>query len=281
MRDLWLAIRLVRGAGRRDVTRLAVMAAGIALTVVALLVAHAIPRAMAAGVTREDARTPIAAEHDSPAAARWSSVQQLVGDRLWTQFTVSGVTAATPLPPGLSAYPDVGSTTVSPALAAALATDPALAAQVGPVAAGTITATGLRTPDELVSYRVIPAGGAGGTAIAGFGVAPGELGVNDGGAIVTAEVLVLTAVPAGLFLSVLARLSVASRLRRLRSLRLLGVSRDRSARIFGRELGVVALVGALLGVIGYRALQPTLAGSGAWASCCSPTTSATGWRRPR
>jgi hypothetical protein len=80
--------------------------------------------------------------------------------------------------------------------------------------------------------------------------------------LVAAELSVLIGIPAALFISLCARLSVASRRERLWALSLVGMSPSRSARLFALELGLVALAGVSLGMAVYAATVPILGASG-------------------
>ena len=256
--DTRIAIRLIRGSGGRDFIRLALMAGGCALAVVTFLVALAVPRAIAASAQRAADRLPVLSE-TKWGSLHWSETDQYVSGRNWFQVKLAGGDVHSPLPPGLSVLPSPGHSVVSPALKSLLKGDPDLAVDLGVVDSAVILDQGLTRPDELVSYTRLSRDAATESQelnVVGFGTRVPD----DSGPLgpVGLEVLILVTVPAVIFLSVCARLSVASRLTRLNSLRLLGVSEWRCARIFGRELALVAVVGAFMGFTLYLAALPRL-----------------------
>jgi hypothetical protein len=268
--DLRLARRLIRGAGLQDGVRVVMMAIGIALSVLALMVAVTVPRALGGAADREAARTP--AWGDPRPGAVVLTVETsttAVGPATWTQIRLGGGEPASPIPPGLTRLPAPGHTVVSPALRRLLLTQPQRVTGLGVIEAEPIADSGLTKPDELASYtRVQASAAAGGTPVAGVTPAaePGPVvvgfGSEDGPSgsslPLGLEALLLIAVPALLFLSVCARLSVTSRRARMSSLRLIGVSQERCARIFSSELTIISAVAAGLGLLLYVVLQPWL-----------------------
>ena len=274
--NLRLAARLVRGAGASDLTRLLMMAVGVALSVAALLVAVTVPRALGSGADREASRMPVWGDPSSKTAHfEVATTQTATTQGIWAQIRLSGGDTSSPIPPGLAALPAPGHSKVSPALLRLLADDPRRALALGVVDEGVIADDGLARPDELVSYsRLSPTGSTaapasttappasaagltqatGGESATPSGpgstvVAFGDRSLSGGASSALGlEAMLLVALPALLFLSVCARLSVTSRRARLASLRLIGVSLDRCARIFSGELTLVATLGALAGI---------------------------------
>ncbi|WP_300681529.1 FtsX-like permease family protein [Nocardioides sp.] len=267
MADLGLAYRLLRGAGRREIVRLCAMALGVALAVFAVLIGIAAPRVTAQAHQVEADRTPVYAENDSSTGLHLSSTTATLHNRPWTRVEVSAATAASPLPPGLTAWPQVGQSVASPALRDLARQDPSVASMVGDLAPDTIGAVGLTAPDELVSYTVTaaPAGAhapgrqdAAEPAVIGFGGGS----VTGSGLLPVLEVVLLVISPAALFLLSCLRLSAASRARRSFALTLVGMSPRRAARLYGREMTLIAVLGYALGAGAYVVTQGRLGASG-------------------
>jgi hypothetical protein len=237
------------------------MAAGIAVAFFAVMLSLAIPRSLSASAARIASRTPSAVDQATTTTLTTSA--QRVGDETWTRVDVFGVTDKTPVAPGLVSWPPMGVTVVSPALASRLKTEGELSKQIGNVVSDSrIGPAGLASPDELLSYTRHPTQQNQGEPLVRFGGTPTAVDVSVGLELVPFEVAALVGIPAVLFLSICARLSVTSRQQRLRSLRLLGVPVQGCARIYATELGFVALAGAFTAVIAYLAAEPLLARSG-------------------
>ncbi|MGW5238698.1 hypothetical protein ACWEOW_07180 [Monashia sp. NPDC004114] len=276
------------------------MAVGMALSVAALLVGVAVPRALGAAAHREAARMPVWAH--PPAGTVGLTVESsttVLGGQQWNQVRLDRGDGHSPVPPGLATLPAPGHTVVSPALRDMLGRDHRQLTGLGTIDPTPIGQAGLVSPDELVSYTRVTTGAP---AESGLGAAPGpgparavtpdpqapnpdalnpvspdpgspdadmpdavtsfgpRDGTSDDSSALGLEAMVLVAVPALVFLNVCGRLSVSSRRARLGALRLIGVSQDRCARIFGAELAVVAAIGAAAGVGLNSLAQPWLAG---------------------
>jgi hypothetical protein len=283
MKNLSLAVRLIRGAGSRDIVRTILMTAGIALSVAALLVGLSIPRALSAASAREAARTPVWGDPRAGATAMVvRSSGTAIGDDVWTQVRIEGGDAVSPLPPGLTVLPAEGTSIVSPALARLLADEPSRALPLGVVEAGSrVSSAGLTNPDELLSYtRIRPSAVDGEPADTrpdqvtvgyGAGVSPGTSSQSLG-----LEAVLLISAPALLFLLLCARLSLASRQERLASLRLIGVSRERCAQLFSTELVVVTAVACVAGLLLYAA-SATWLSRGILGIAWFPSDTRVGW----
>lgn len=280
--DVGLSARLIRGAGSSDVVRLVMMAVGIGLSVAALLIAVTVPRALGAASDREASRVPVWGNppaHSAPLKVETS--QTATGNTLWTQFRLRGGGTGSPVPPGLGELPAPGHSVVSAAVRELLRKDPRQGVGLGTIDAAVIDDDGLVRPSELVSYTRLPdaasaapaaspAAGPNGPVAPSPGAAPsggpgtsvtafGDPSMSSGlSAPLGLEAMLLVALPALLFLSVCARLSVTSRRARLSSLRLIGLSLDRCARIFSGELTIVAAAGAVAGVGLYLVGAPWL-----------------------
>ena len=194
---------------------------------------------------------------------------------------------ATPAPPGLSTFPRRGEVYVSPALAELLHKLPAgqLADRFPkPASYGTIDASGLASPDELVAV----VGRAPGDAA--VSKAAGEQNYYDDGLTERALVsgfsgtkasvftgmdqgtvllgVVLLVMPVVVLASAAGRLGAARREQRLAALRLAGATPRQILAMTAVETAGVGAAGALAGALAYTALLPALAelpfGVGAW-----------------
>jgi hypothetical protein len=267
--DLRLARRLIRGAGLQDGVRVVMMAIGIALSVLALMVAVTVPRALGGAADREAARTPAWGDpRPGVVVLTVDTSTTAVGPATWTQVRLGGGEPGSPIPPGLTRLPAPGHTVVSPALHRLLLAQPQRVTGLGVIDPEPIADSGLTRPDELASYTRVQASAVAAVApVAGVtpAAAPGRVVVGFGsressGSSLSLglEALLLVAVPALLFLSVCSRLSVTSRRARMSSLRLIGVSQERCARIFSSELTIISAVAAALGLTVYVVLQSWL-----------------------
>jgi hypothetical protein len=185
---------------------------------------------------------------------------------------VSGAGPGTPRPPGISAWPIPGTSTVSPAFAELLRHDTKLANSIGPVTTNLIGSSGLISPDELMSYTVskTPAqaqahepgqSSANGSQVIGFGRA-GSDSSSSSPLLLILEIVLLVLTPAALFLATVLRLSAVSRTRRSVALSLAGMSPTHAARLYSREMAVVAVAGYAIGASAFAALQGRLGASG-------------------
>ncbi|MCR6688082.1 FtsX-like permease family protein [Cellulomonas sp.] len=265
MRDLGLALRLVRGAGRRDGARFALLVVGTAVATLGLLLGTVVPRVSseAGGVLQaRTVRTEGPGESARTELRVVTSSDELAG-RPWTRVVVSGTGTDSPLPPGLAAWPAPGRSVLSPALAEALSTHPDARLSAPDPVAERIGPAGLTAPDEYVSYTAVPAGRPAlstGRAVS-FG-APGDPVAATPAGLRAVELAVLVIGPASLFLVVLLRAAAAARRPRFRSLQVVGMSPRRCAKVFGWEMGATTGVGATLGVAAYAAMQGGLGRSG-------------------
>jgi len=248
------------------------MALGIGLATYACLVGIAAPRVSSEQSQVEMARTPVLSQYDRAKGLGLSSSQSVVGDKPWTQVEVTGASTSSPLPPGLIRWPAPGTTVVSPALRSLAARDTQLRGQLGRLAADTIGPAGLTSPDELFSYTVVTHAVTGAHAPGTKAAQPGPVVVDFGNSrMVTAstsasfliiEIAVLVLTPAAVFLLTALRLSAVSRSRRAFALGLAGMSPSTSARIYGWEMGAVAVAGYAAGATAYAGSQAALGYSG-------------------
>lgn len=254
-------------------------AAGIALATVAVLVGVLVPRVVAAASDVVAARTPVASVDTSDVGLHVETSSVVVDGRQWTRVVATGAEKDSPRPPGLAAWPAVGRTAVSPALATLVARDADVARMVGPLSPGRVTAAGVAAPDELVSYTVADrptrAAGRDSSPVVRFGSAGGDDGGS--GLLLALEILVLVLLPTGVFLWTALRLTAASRASRSFALGLAGMSPSRIARLAGREMAVVAAGGYLAGAAVYVACQAWLGSSGLLGVTWWPRQGDLGW----
>lgn|GEM_PF-631733 len=263
MVDWRLTLRLMRGAGRGEIIRLIVLAAGIACVVVAVLLGFAAPRVSASAQLVAHARAAVHADPEGTASSSRLHVRVsdlVVDGKRWTRFVVSGVDDSAPLPPGVSAWPVPGKSVVSEAVARLAADDVGARALAPEPVAEHVSAEGLASPDELVSWTVARTD-VGGSAVVAFGI-PGSSTASAPLGLQAAELVLLVLCPAILFLSTLQRAAVTARRPRLRALALAGASPSRCVRLFVREMTVVCVVGASAGALLYAWGQATLGRSG-------------------
>ncbi|MFJ5926861.1 FtsX-like permease family protein [Kitasatospora sp. NPDC092948] len=290
---LLLGVRLVRGYGRSGWARVGLMAGGTGLGVVVLLLAIAVPGMLQHRLARADARTVVCAAADGRPAAGCGLPGQTVSDSWYgkpVQRQLVGAGLAVAPPPGLAALPAPGEVVLSPALRA-LYDEPdnqALRDRLPGRVVGTIADQGLMQPDELLAYVGVPGtpgafvqvpDGYGPQArnVTGPAVVTGAGDVSDSRknaiTLIVGVIAVLT--PVLLFLASCARLSAATRDRRLAALRLLGVTPRQAQVVNAGESAVVASLGALLGLAAFEALVPftegwTVAGYGWFTADLQP-----------
>ncbi|MER5636449.1 FtsX-like permease family protein [Kitasatospora sp. NPDC002227] len=292
---LLLGVRLVRGYGRAGWVRVGLMAGGTAVGVLVLITAVAVPAMLGHRADRTDARTVVCAADGDQQATGCGLLGQTVPDtwhgRAWQRQLVPGDTTATP-PPGLTALPRPGELVLSPALHR-LYDDPAAQAlrdRLPGRFTAEIAPAGLLQPDELLAY-VGTARTPGAPVQHPDGYGPSERGLT-GPAMVTQDgtggtadtrkntitllvgaIAVLT--PVLLFLASCARLSAATRDRRLAALRLLGLTPRQTQVVNAGETAIVSVLGALGGLAAFEALRPmsahwTVAGYGWFAADLQP-----------
>lgn len=155
---------------------------------------------------------------------------------------------------------------VSPRVHDLLREAPAVKALLPGREAGVIRPAGLAHPDELYAYvgtdraRIADEG----RTLKGFGYSYAPFPAVDPSTLTDVRFALATLVllPLGIFLSVCARLSAASRMRRLAALRLLGLSIKGTQRVNAAETVVAALLGAVLGLGEYWLLNQVMSRAG-------------------
>jgi hypothetical protein len=265
---LSLSGSLVLAGGLKAVTRIGVMAAGVAVGVALLLGALGVSHAVEARSNRVYGAT------FSPRRGHWqpgTTVAYQGGTTFrGTYIDVTGLhgSPGSPLPPGLARLPKPGTAVVSPALVKLLGSPGTelLRERFGKVSS-TIGAEGLAGPDELLAYVTLPRD----VPTAGLPILDGQAPVTparSGAWIFFAIALVAFAVPVGLFVIVAIRVSTTSRQQRLAALRLVGASRGQLRVLIALEALLAAGAGLVLGLLLFLAgrqvaLQFSVAGD-AW-----------------
>ncbi|MFF1518837.1 FtsX-like permease family protein [Streptomyces sp. NPDC058305] len=267
MKEFLLGLRLLLGAGRGNRVRFLLMAAGGSLGVCCLALVLTIPAILDAHDGRAAAREPTTSSR-SP-SARSSLVLERSdphGSKAFTRVFVARGTGASAVPPGLRELPRPGEVFVSPRVKALLREEPALKGLLPGREGGVIGAAGLTGPDELYAYVGTTRAQLGGTGrvLTGFGYGYAPIPAVDPSTLTILRFALATIVllPLGVFLSVCARLSAASRTRRLAALRLLGLSVRGTQRVNAAETVIASLLGAVLGLAEYVVLNQVMSRTG-------------------
>ncbi|MEU1510716.1 FtsX-like permease family protein [Streptomyces sp. NPDC005811] len=263
MKELLLGLRLLLGSGRGNRVRFLLMTVGSAIGVCCLAVVLAIPGILSAQDARKASREPDCSNGLGGCASAEGRGMALTrvdpyGTAPLTRIFVALEGEPIDPPPGLHELPSPGEVFVSPRLHEILKSDPGLTRLLPGRESGLISAAGLAHPDELYAYiGASPEELKGGGHMAEFGVRHTRFPTVEPS---TLDILRFTMagvvlLPLAVFLSVCARLSAASRMRRLAALRLLGLSRRGMQRVNGAETVAAAFMGAVLGLGSYWALN--------------------------
>lgn len=266
-----LGVRLSVGSGRSGALRTMLMASGAALGTLVVLAALAGSSTYGKQYDRDSARTPVESAEQVQTRPRVTELtfgggyDSIDGRRL-IRVAVGGATAASPLAPGLRAYPGPGEAVISPALAELIRTDERAKARFPQRVVGLIGPAGLVAPDELYAYVGVPADDpylVTNPPVREFRnkPSPWTIGPTLRDAFTPERMAgvffaLFVLVPFGVFLGTCARLSASSRDRRIAALRLLGVSARQAALVNAVETGVVAGAGTLVGYAAFRSLAP-------------------------
>jgi hypothetical protein len=269
MSEFLLGLRLLFGSGRGTRVRFLLMTLGGSLGVCCLALVLTIPSILGA----HDGR---AADRDPQVHAGKTSGQPTLvlersdphGSKPFSRvFLAPGKDAAgVQPPPGLSELPAPGEVFVSPALHDQLRREPGLKGLLPGTEKGLIGPSGLTDPNELYAYvgttKDRLADDA--RALKSFGSEhPPTTAVEKSTLdILRFTLAALVLLPLGVFLSVCAKLSAASRNRRLAALRLLGLSAKGTQRVNAAETVVAAFLGALLGLGEFWLLNQIMARTG-------------------
>lgn len=265
-RALGLGMRLAARTRRRDMLRNLALsgATGLACFIVILAVAASV---VAGKQTDRSAdRSPRGGEHSD---LRVMPVTDGIDSSSATRVMASVTGLNPPVPPGLSAWPVPGTMAASPALAARIASDPQIAARYPWPVTQIIGDAGLLDPAEYYSYVHIPAdqvpaeSSAGWISVDYYGPYRGpEVGdfMPDSEQVIPYLAAVLMLLPLAALIVVCARLNSHVRDKRIASLRLLGMSRRAVATVTAVEIGAVALVGTVAGLLVFNLVRPLRSG---------------------
>ncbi|MFH8490677.1 ABC transporter permease [Streptomyces longisporoflavus] len=268
MSEFLLGLRLLFGSGRGTRVRFLLMTLGGSLGVCCLALVLTIPSIL-------DAHDGRAADRDPQVYAGKKSGHTLVlersdphGSKPFSRvFLARGKDgAAVQPPPGLDELPAPGEVFVSPALHDQLRHEPGLKGLLPGKEKGLIGPSGLTDPNELYAYVGTTKDELGddARALKSFGSEhPPTTAVEKSTLdILRFTLAALVLLPLGVFLSVCAKLSAASRNRRLAALRLLGLSARGTQRVNAAETVVAAFLGALLGLGEFWLLNQIMARTG-------------------
>ncbi|MEU0215254.1 ABC transporter permease [Streptomyces sp. NPDC006265] len=267
MREFLLGLRLLFGAGRGNRVRFFLMAAGGSLGVCCLALVLTIPQILDAHDGRAAARQPQTTSARPADSTLLLQRTDPYGSKAFTRvFIAKGTGPADEAPPGLKELPGRGEVFVSPRVQDLLRDQPAVKGLLPGHERGLIGATGLAHPDELFAYigttrdKIADEG----RALKGWGYSYAPFPAVEPSTLTYIRFALgsLVLLPLGIFLSVCARLSAASRNRRLASLRLLGLSTKGTQRVNAAETVVAALFGAILGLGEYWVLNQVMTRTG-------------------
>ncbi|MHB9864556.1 ABC transporter permease [Streptomyces sp. YIM S03343] len=267
MREFLLGLRLLFGAGRGNRIRFFLMAAGGSIGVCCLALVLAIPQILDAHDGRAAAREPRTTSATVRGATLVLQRSDPYGSVPFTRvFVAKGAKGTKTPPPGLRELPEPGEVFVSPRIHDLLREQPAVKGLLPGHEKGVISAAGLSHPDELFAYvgttrdRIADEG----RTLKGFGYGYAPFPAVEPSTLTYLRFALgsLVLLPLGIFLSICARLSAASRMRRLAALRLLGLSVKGIQRVNAAETVVAALLGALLGLGEYWLLNQVMSRTG-------------------
>jgi len=267
VREFLLGLRLLFGAGRGNRIRFFLMAAGGSLGVCCLALVLTIPQILDAHDGRAAARQPQSTTAHAAGSTLVLDRSDPYGSKAFNRvFIAKGAENADKVPPGLNRLPDPGEVFLSPRAHDLLRDQPAVGGLLPGHEKGLIGATGLAHPDELFAYigttrdKIADEG----RALKGWGYSYAPFPAVEPSTLTYLRFALgsLVLLPLGIFLSVCARLSAASRNRRLASLRLLGLSTEGTQRVNAAETVVAALLGAILGLGEYWVLNQVMTRTG-------------------
>jgi hypothetical protein len=265
--EFLLGLRLLFGAGRGNRTRFLLMAAGGSIGVCCLALVLTVPAILHAHDGRTAARQPVTSAGGPAGGTLVVQRSDAYGSRPFTRvFIARGTKGTRSAPPGLPRLPGPGEVFVSPRVHDLLRTAPAVKGLLPGHEEGIIAGAGLAHPDELYAYigttrdRIAHQG----RTLKGFGYDYAPYPAVEPSTLTDVRFALATLVllPLGIFLSVCARLSAASRMRRLASLRLLGLSVKGTQRVNAAETVIAALLGAVLGLGEYWVLNQVMSRTG-------------------
>ncbi len=287
-RDLALGARFALAGGRSGWTRTVLTAFGVALGVVVLLLATAVPNVLSALDIREERREPSCMNNTSACYETKPAADTLLYRQETTEYHGAEVhgallqpdagadTTATP-PPGLDVLPAPGEMLVSPALERLLDSEEGalLAERLGHEPVGTIGDEGLVGPADLFYYagaddlELVSDGAV--MRVDGFGRDWVDEELNAPLLLLVSVICVALLMPVAVFVATAVRLGGERRDRRLAALRLVGADAMSTRRIAAGEALVGALAGLLLGCLAFLPLRELLGGLNVSGSSVFPS----------
>ncbi|NBE82873.1 ABC transporter permease [Micromonospora sp. NEAU-HG-1] len=249
-----MGARMAVTGGRDGWTRAALTALGVGIGVAMLLLAAAVPGALAAQAARSDALADVGNRAELAAAAN-----TLLVAPVFTEFRERSVRGrilrpegpAAPVPPGLTRLPATGEVVVSPALRELLDSPdgPLFAPRLGGArVTGTIAAQGLTGPHQLAFYLgsdTLTRDQA--QRIDHFGGGPPGEEFSPVLMVLVVVVFVVLLLPVVVFVGAAVRFGGDRRDRRLAALRLLGADAGMIRRIAAGEAAAGAVLGLAVG----------------------------------
>lgn len=257
-----LAVRFVLGS-RDGRIRLTLTALTSGLAVALLLLAVAIPGALAQRADRAEAVIPKTWVVDSTHRDLIAQLSFSAGDLSVNGVLLDPAGATTP-PPGVDRLPAAGAMLVSPALARLLdhGDQPVVAARLPYRITGTIGAAGLLGPSDLRFVAVEPrlvATATGVAAVTGWGGPRATQAIDPSIALLLVVGVVVLLLPIGVVVVLSGRFGAERRERRLAALRLVGLGSRGVVRLLAMEASIAAVAGAVLGVVLFLAMRQLLA----------------------
>ncbi|MGQ5261582.1 FtsX-like permease family protein [Micromonospora sp. ZYX-F-536] len=257
-------LRLAVAGGREALTRLAVIAAAVAIGSGLLLTTLAGVNAVNAQLTRAASVHPQASTGGDADPLWWSTREDYFHGEQIIRIDVAATGPSAPTPVGIPTTPRAGEYYASPALQKLLAAHPAdqLAERYPGRDLGTVGPAALTSPDTLLVIM-------GGTPdeVARLPLAQQLTSVGDTPALPeTAVNLILGVIAGGLLFPVLifigtaTRLSAARREQRFAAMRLVGATPKQISVVAAAEATAAAVVGTALGFGLFHALRGPMAG---------------------
>lgn len=267
-----LGAQLTLRSGREPLVRLIVTAAAVAVGVAIMLAVLADFNAFNTTNNRpawENTQgQALTADYASATHAElWNYGNDIYQGHTIERLDVAGLGPGAPVPPGISRLPKPGQYYASPALAALIRSVPAdeLGDRFPGRLVGTIGQPALTGPTELVAY---------------VGYAPAKLATRPATTLVSEinkrtagisstpffrDLFIAAAImflfPILILVSTATRLAAARREERYAALRLVGATNRQIATIASAEAAISGLIGTLVGIGLFLALQPVLADS--------------------
>ena len=265
--SILLGIRIAFAGGRESLARNALMAAGVAVGVMQLLFTLTAMPVLQRHIDRLAwHRTTEVSPPTAPDPALWLAVTDRYAGRDIIRVHVAALGPRPPVPPGVDRLPGPGEVVASPALAELMRAvpDDQLRNRFPGQVIGTIGPDGLIAPAELVGI---------------VGRTPEELRATDGAVeirgieqpgkrislygfyrVLISLVAVLIVGPVVVFVAMVTRIGAARREQRFSAIRLAGATRLQTAALAATETAAAAIAGTLLGLLGFLAARPTVAG---------------------